>query len=219
MPHRHCRGLLAVVAGGLLLTAGAAAAQELVLSGRVLGPGGQPVADHAVLLHRVTDDGGAKLAEGTTGADGEFTLRAPDDGPPNAVFFVAARFEGKLYVGPLLKPPFPTDGSYLVQVGVPGVGAVTDIAGEPGAAPIAEPGVAPAVAAPAMPGATFALILLGAAVAGGALLTVHGLGPSRRRRALIALAELDESRDRPEGDGGPESRNRRDLILRAMDRY
>jgi hypothetical protein len=188
------------------------AAQELVLSGRVLGPGGQPVADHAVLLHRVTDEGGAKLAEGTTGADGAFTLRAAGDGPPNAVFFVAARFEGKLYVGPLLKPPFPDDGSYVVQVGVPGVGAVTDIAGGPAGAPVS----APAAAIPARPGAPFALVLLIAAITGGALLSVHGLGPSRRRRALIALAELDERGAGHEGE--TDSRGRRDLVLRAMDR-
>lgn len=213
MLHRDCRRLLAFVAGGLLFPAAPAAAQDLVLSGRLLGPGGQPVVDHAVLLHRVTDDGGAKLAEGTTGADGAFTLRAADDGPPNAVFFVAARFDGKLYVGPLLKPPFPDDDSYVVQVGVPGVGAVTDIAGEPGGAPMTAPSAAP----PAMPGATFALVLLIAAIAGGALLSVYGLGPSRRRRALIALAELDESGDGHAG-ADPASRSRRDLILRAMDR-
>jgi hypothetical protein len=204
------RRLLALVAGWLLVLGVApATAQDLSIAGRVLGPDGAPVAGQRLLFHRVTNAGGELLAEGTSDGEGRFTLTAEAQAA-GGVYFVATRYEGQLYIGPLLRPPFPAGSEYVVQVGVPGVGDVSSLTA---AAPPAATG--PVAAAPAgaprSPGAVFAAVLLTLAIATGAHLAVRGAGPSRRRRALIRLARIADGAERV-----PE-RERRELMRRVTE--
>jgi hypothetical protein len=192
-------------------------AQDLVLTGRVLGPTGEPVGEQAVLLHRVAQGGGALLARGTTDALGRFTVRADDDGGSEGVYFVATRYEGELYIGPLRRPPFAADEEYIVQVGIPGVGDIRGLS-----AATNPPSANPEAASPplasrsadtpaAPPGRAFGVALLLTAIGVGALLSIRSGGPSRRRRALIRVAELDE---RNAGDASAEQTRRRNALLR-----
>jgi hypothetical protein len=56
------------------------------------------------------------LGEALTDADGAFVLTA--DGPvqPDAVYFVATRLGGQLFIGPMLRPPL-TDLEYVLEAG------------------------------------------------------------------------------------------------------
>jgi hypothetical protein len=188
------------------LFSAAASAQDLVLAGQVIGPDGQPVPGQAVLLHRVTDQGGELLTQSTTGDDGRFTLRVTSSAPASGVFFVATRFRGQIYIGPLIRPPFPEGQEYVVQVGVAGVGDIE--------------GLTAATRSPQPPQPTrglFPWALLAAALGAGVWLTVEGSGPSRRRRALIRIAQLDE---RCAGAADPPAtylRTRRHLLQQASE--
>jgi hypothetical protein len=167
---RAWTGLLAVVGG--LVPFAPAAGQESVLAGRALDAGERPVAGLEVMLHRVTPAGGATIARDTTAADGGFTLRAEasDDDP---VYFVAARFEGQIQIGPMLRMPFPESG-YVLRVGAP--------------------------SGPPAPAAGRAAWIVGVlAVLGMAI--VFGVRPPSRRRLLLQLARLEEARAAGIDDG------------------
>jgi hypothetical protein len=116
---RHfIRTLLAC--GAVLASPGASHGQDVSVAGRVIDANGDVVASRTVVLHRVTPDGGALLAQDTTNSEGGFLLEAPAALRQDGVFFVAARHEGELYIGPLLRPPLPAPGDYVLEVGVPG---------------------------------------------------------------------------------------------------
>jgi hypothetical protein len=101
----------------LALVLPAAAPAQNTISGKVLDPQGKPVAAVEVLLHAVEEKSGNQVDRDTTRADGTFTVSAakPD---ANAVYFVAVVWKGELYIGELLKPPFPKTQDYVVQVGI-----------------------------------------------------------------------------------------------------
>lgn len=208
-------GLLAAAVGGLFFSAASLAAQDVVLVGRVLGPDQNPVAGQDVLLHRVTDAGGARLSQATTDGEGRFTLRAENAG--SGVFFVATRYEGQLYIGPMLRPPFPENSEYVVQVGIPGVGDVASMMNGVGGA-AAPTTTAPAAqsGSPGTRGAGFGVLLVALAIGTGAYLAVQGTGPSARRRALIRIAELDEQRGRG-ADAGARAQARTLLVRRVTE--
>jgi hypothetical protein len=196
--------LPAIFVGGLMFSE-AAPAQNLVLTGQVTGPDGQPVPAQAVLLHRVTNQGGELLAQSTTGDDGRFTLSVASS-DPSGVFFVATRFRGQLYIGPLIRPPFPDGQEYVVQVGVAGVG---DVQGLTAAAESARP--------PEPTRGLFPWALLAAALGAGVWLTIAGSGPSRRRRTLIRIAQLDERCANAADPPAAYARTRRQLLQKASD--
>lgn len=167
----------------LLFVQAGASAREWVLPGRVIDARGEPVSGLEVLLHRVTDQGGARLSQAITDEVGRFTLRLEAPADAGGVFFVATRYEGRLYVGPMLRPPFPDEPEHIVQVGVAGTDVDALMRRVPAAADGARsPG----------PGGGFSAALLAVAMAIGVLLAVRGHGPSRRRRELIRLAELED---------------------------
>ena len=87
------------------------------ISGKVLDPQGKPVANVEVLLHAVQEQSGNQVDRDTTRADGSFTVAAAKL-DRNAVYFVAVVWKSELYIGELLKPPFPKTQDYVVQVGV-----------------------------------------------------------------------------------------------------
>lgn len=226
----RCRNLIAAAATFVLLASGsvgeaqdastqraesgAAAPEQQTFEGRVIGPDGDAVSELAVLLHRVTNQSGAQLARSVTTEDGRFTFKYEAPSDAGGVYFVATRYDGRVYVGPMLRAPFVNAGDYEMQVGVPGVGDVEALMGRSSSTAMTGSG-SPASPPPA-PGALFVAVMLSAAILVGGLLVVRGTGPPSRRRMLIQLAELDEA-----GPSGASSsavaRRRRELLRRARE--
>lgn len=197
----------------LICAAPLAAFQPLRVEGRVVGPDGQPVAGQAVVLHRVTPEGGTLLAQATAGDDGRFALEAPGPVPADAVFFVASRYEGRLYIGPMLRPPLEAGSEVTLEVGDPT--RALELAAAPATAP---PQALPGAAT----GTSRRWLLLLAPVAG--LLGVVGwaisaaVGPGRRRRLLIRIAQLDNRfQDAGEAGVAAEYQARRRRLLDELD--
>ena len=171
----------------------AVGAQTNVLAGRVLGPDGEPVADQTVVLHRVAGGAGATVAQAVSDASGNFALRfdAPDiDG--DAAYFVAARWQGELYLGPPFRTPVDSAADYTMQVGVPGTSASVLLgSGQASNGPAPQP----AATSDPFPYRTWLLLiipLLVMALATGYFLT-RGRGADRRRRMLLEIAQLDDT--------------------------
>jgi hypothetical protein len=192
----------------------ASADQEVVIPGRVVDADSTPVAGVPVLLHRVTPAGGALLSETVSDSAGQFELRFA--GPPeaDAIYFAGARYGQELYIGPMLRPPIPTDEPYVLQVGVPATSALQALGATP-----PDPSIAVAPEAPAG-GRLWALALfpLAALVALGGFL-IDRRGPSERRRLLIELATIEEdvSRSGDEADRDSRARLRRRIRASAID--
>ncbi|MCI0433502.1 MAG: hypothetical protein L0271_07625, partial [Gemmatimonadetes bacterium] len=93
------------------------AAQGIELNGRVVDTAGVAVPGLAVVFHRVDGSGGARIAESMTRDDGTFSLASPEAPVAGAVYFVAARIDGQLYIGPFLRAPFDDADAYTVVVG------------------------------------------------------------------------------------------------------
>lgn len=191
---RTWTGLLAIV-GGLVCFAPALAAQELVLPGQVLDAAARPVAGLEVMLHLVAADGGALVAQDTTDADGRFELRGlAADGEP--LYFVAARYEGELQIGPVLRSPFPAGDDYVLRVG----GDPSDAAAAAAGAPTPRRD------------RSLALIPIAVLLIVGALAMTRAGRPPMRRRLLLRLAEIEEAR--AAGDGGVDLRERGRILAR-----
>ncbi len=169
------------------------AADSVVLEGRAVGPSGEPVDGQVVVLHRVAAGSGATVATDTAGPDGRFVLVARDLTPSaDATYFVAARYQGELYIGAPFQPPLPDGVDYTVQVGVPGTSASAMMGG--GAAPAQAPGVAVEAPFPYTTWLFLIIPLLVMALAAGYMLTRRRT-PATRRRLLVQIAELDETHD------------------------
>jgi hypothetical protein len=198
LQHVSGRQLALVLTLVMLAPATALRAQEHALGGRVVGPDGDPLAGQPVILHRVAAGSGATIAADTTDADGRFLLRfeagATGD---DAAYFVAARWQGELYIGPPFRTPIDTTADYTMQVGVPGTSA-SQLLGSAQAPP------RPVAVAPrAFPYRAWLLLiipLLLAALIAGYLLT-RGRGAVRRRRLLLDVALLDETYERELAQG------------------
>lgn len=105
------RSLLAV-AGGLFFLASHASGQR-TLEGTVVNGAGEPLGRAVVVLHGLSPEGGAELARDTADATGRFTLDVPGMG--SALFFVATRIDGDLFVGPTFRDVVPD--SYTLPAG------------------------------------------------------------------------------------------------------
>jgi hypothetical protein len=195
-PLRSWTGLLAIV-GGLVRFAAPAAAQTQTLPGQVLDARAQPVAGLEVFLHRVTEGGGTIVATDTTDAAGAFALRV-DGAVPEAVFFVAARYDGQLHIGSMLRAPFPA-ADYVLRVGVDPVTATPE-----------------ATSAPATPDRRgITLLVMGMLLLAAAVAALRMLRPPAERRMLLRLAQLEETRDRT-GRMSPHAETERSRILARL---
>jgi hypothetical protein len=166
------------------------------ISGTVLGPDNQPLAGQDVVLHRVSGSSGVTAAEGVSASDGSFSLIVADSAAPaDAVYFLAARFEGELYLGDAFRAPFDTAERHVLQVGVAATSARNLISG------VGDVGAGGAGAGAGGAGGlardpTTWLLWVLPAVAVLALMATTLLGRGRipeRRRTLLAIAQLDEA--------------------------
>jgi hypothetical protein len=202
--------LPAIVRAGLavLLLFGAtlAAAQTPIrIAGRVIGPDSAAIVGQNVVLHRVTSAGGTLLAQTVSAEDGTFTLESQESAGADDVYFVAARYEDRLYIGPMMRLPLSADSSYILQVGVP-ERALAPVSANP--APAAPPG-----GAAGTPRRWFLLLVpLGGLLALLTWLLSRATGPSQDRRILIRIAELDNAWDPAAGDRTAYERTRQRLI-------
>jgi hypothetical protein len=149
------------------------------IRGRVLDEQGGPVPNIEVLLHRVTTTtGGSTVDSDTSDAAGAFTLVAPPETDSAAIFFVAVREGGELFMGEMMRLPFPDTLEYFVEAGD-------------------DPVRLPEPVAPQDRRAGLFVILAGAAL----VLAVLAFALRRRvpehRRLLVELANLDDSDKSP----------------------
>ena len=176
---RQWTGLLAIV-GGLVRFAAPAAAQVQTLPGQVLDARDQPVAGLEVFLHRVTQGGGMIVATDTTDASGAFQLSVETDSS-EAVFFVAARYEEQLHIGPMMRSPFPSD-DYVLRLGANPVNIGTAATADATAA--ADTGE----------GRGVILAVMGTLLVIAGFAVHRSMRPPARRRLLLRLAEIEEAR-------------------------
>lgn len=87
------------------------------IRGRVIDENNNPVPNIEVLLHRVTRESGAGVATDTSDAAGAFTLVAPPDTDTTALYFVAVREGGELFMGAMQRMPFPDTLEYIIEAG------------------------------------------------------------------------------------------------------
>ena len=186
MTRRH--SILLAVA--LFSIASSAAGQEpaAAVEGRIVGPDNAPLADQTVVLHRVQRQTGETVAEAVTGEDGGFTLPLPTDSDTSAVYFVATRYAGELYIGEPFRRGLQEPGDQTIQVGVPGTSATALLDGAGGASPMAQPVGRP------LTNRNWLLLII--PLVGVAAVALYALIPRSRipadRAALIRIAELDE---------------------------
>ncbi|HSJ07639.1 MAG TPA: hypothetical protein VK936_13120 [Longimicrobiales bacterium] len=174
-----------IVVAGCLLGADAVHAQDLPVRGRVIGPDNTGVPDQRVVLHRVDGGGGATVAEAISGPDGGFDLIAPATADTTGVYFVAARYDGELYIGPPFRPADAATLDHVIQVGIPSMSATSMLADDgTGALPMPRPA----------PSRNWLLLIIPAVGIVGVI--VYALFPRRSipadRHLLIRVAELDE---------------------------
>ena len=165
----------------LILVAASDALGQSDINGRVVDPQEKPVAGLEVLLHAVTESSGSDVDKDTTAEDGTFRLSAPS-ADANAVYFVAVTWQGQLFMGDLLRPPFPTDQEYLVRVGVNPV----DLSGVADAPP-----VSPEEQKKERSAGAVVILAAGAVIAA---LLGYGLHrrPASQRRWLVELARIED---------------------------
>lgn len=195
------KALLLAFFGGLCLASTAAAQTEI--TGRVLDPQDQPVAGIEVILHAVTEATGSDVDKDSTRATGEFTLNAGSTNP-NAVYFVAVVYNGELYIGDLLRPPFPLDQEYVVRVGVNPV----DISAEQG-------GIAPSPAEAQRDRSRGIVVVVAALLVIAALIALAlSRRPPARRRWLVELARIEDDLASDADERGVLRRRRDELRAR-----
>lgn len=171
---------------------GGAPAAASALTGTVVDSTGRPVAGLELTLHRVSGQSGAPVAHDTSDAQGGFRLAVPAESEPDAIFFVATRYDGELYVGPTFKAPYPAGQPYTLTVGVNPIRAEA-LQAQPGSpAPVPEA----ARAEDRRAGRLFFAVLL--ALAALAALGIAGVRwrrdrlERRRRGFVLEVAALDE---------------------------
>ena len=165
----------------LVLASASAAFGQSVINGRVVDPQNNPVPDLQVLLHAVNESRGMDVDTDTTAADGTFSVSAGVTAE-DAVYFVAVMWNGQLYMGDLLRAPFPLEQEYVVRVGVNPV----DVSAE-----AAETQITPEEAEQNRSRGAIVIVVAGAVIAG---LLGYGLRrrPAAQRRWLVELARLED---------------------------
>lgn len=166
--------------GILLLGAHTLPAQNRI-TGKVIDPAGKPVGNMVVMLHAVEESSGNEIDKDTSAADGTFNVGV-ESIDPNAVYFVAVVYNGQLFMGDLMRAPFPQTQDYIVQVGVNPV----DLSG---AADVPE--VTPEEKKSDRT-AGIAVVIAAGILIGGILFFGLKRRPPARRRWLVELARLEE---------------------------
>ena len=190
-----------ILLAALLLTANVAFAQTRI-DGRVFDPANKPVPGIEVTLHGVGDKSGNEVDQDTTGSDGSFSLNAtsPDT---SLVYVVAVVWNGQLYIGDLLRAPFPKDQEYVVQVGVNPVNLGNGQAEE------AVTSAAPKSKKDRTAGT---IVMLVAALVIAAIVTFAiKRRPPARRRWLVELARLEDELSMGSGNAAVLERRRAEL--------
>jgi hypothetical protein len=158
--------------------------------GRIVGPDNAPLGGQSVVLHRVQAAAGATVSEAVTGADGNFQLAMPAGSDTSALFFVATRYAGELYIGAPFRAGERNPGGQFIQVGVPGTSATAMLEGGATAMP---------QAIGRRPLSSRSWLLFVIPLVGVAAVAVYALIPRNRvapeRAMLIRVAELDERMD------------------------
>jgi hypothetical protein len=207
MKVRRTLGLLAVAAG--LLAASGAEAQEVVIRGRVVGPDNAGVPQQRVVLHRVDESGGATIAETVSGDEGAFELRAPTPTDTMGVYFVAARYEDELYIGPPFRPGDPMAADQVIQVGIPSMSA-TAMMGDAPIGPMPQP----------QGDSRNWLLLLIVPLMGVLGVAAYALYPRtsipENRALLIRVAEIDEEMETATGTELDELREERQELMAQL---
>ncbi|MBR9988654.1 MAG: hypothetical protein KFH98_02805 [Gemmatimonadetes bacterium] len=184
MTLRHFLLLLAVTFAPL--ADGAAAQQPDPVVGRIIGPDNLPLGGQTVVLHRVQAAAGATVAETVTAEDGRFELLLPAGSDTSAVFFVATRHAGELYIGAPFRAGEQTPGGQIIQVGLPGTSATAML--ESGSVSMPQPIGRP------LTNRNWLLLVI--PLVGVSAVAVYALIPRSRvapdRAMLIRIAELDE---------------------------
>lgn len=180
-----------------LLGVGELSAQN-TLRGRVIDGTNNPVPNIEVLLHRVTTGSGARVDTDTSDAMGAFTLTAPADSDSSAIYFVAIREGGELFMGEMQRLPFPDTLEYIVEATDPvDLGAATS---------------APIPPAPEDRRAGLYVVLGGVLLLAAILFFVLRRRPPEHRRLLVQLAQL------PEDDESEAVARRRDQLYARLKR-
>lgn len=182
----------------LVLGSAAPAAAQVTDSvrGQLIDRDGAPLADQRVLLHRVVGNAGANIAEARTAADGRFAVAVDSADNAEAVYFLAARWEGELYIGEAFRAPVGAT-EHVLQVGVPGTSASALIDGTAPGPPMGGlPQGGPPVGAGGRPatGTSWLLFAIPAISLLGvvAYFVLRGrVAVPERRRLLAEVAELD----------------------------
>lgn len=164
----------------------------ITVRGRIVDANDAPLTAQRVVLHRVLDAQGSTVAEAETAADGgfELTVAAVDT---SALYFVATRYEGELYIGAPFRSGDAGGVPQIIRVGVPGTSASALLGG--GATP------ARAMGRPLTNRnwLLFGIPLLGIAMVAAYLIVPRSRIPPRRA-LLIRVAELDERMNDAAGD-------------------
>jgi hypothetical protein len=185
------RLLLSGVLAGCLWSGGLSA-QAPEVRGRVIDASAQPIADQTVLLHRVLGSSGASIGQARSDTAGRFVITADTVGGREATYFLAARWQGELYISEAFQAPLG-DAERILQVGVPGTSATALLEGtatstQPQPPAPAAAGGTPATATRWLRFAVPAISLLGVALY---LVLRNRTGVSERRRLLARVARLD----------------------------
>lgn len=208
--------VLLTLAALLPLLAPGARAQDvpgISVRGVVLGPDNAPLPQQRVVLHRVDSSSGNTIAEAQTADDGTFVLTAPASADTSAVYFVASRYDGELYIG----APFrEAEGglNQVLQVGIPAMSATSMLED----ASSGGPGFAPPIERPATTGGWMLLLI---PLLGVVAVAAYALVPRARipqERALyIRVAELDERLETaPPGQRDALLKERADAIAQLL---
>lgn len=170
----------------MLATGAAAQVSDGRVPGRVLGPDNAPVAGQAVVLHRVQAAAGGTVTETVTADDGSFTLDVPADSDGEALYFVATRYAGELYIGAPFRAGEQDPAGQTIVVGVPGTSATAMLEG----------GASSTVQPMGRPVTNRNWLLLVIPLVGVAAVAIYALVPRNRvpadRALLVRIAELDE---------------------------
>ena len=113
----------------LLVTAPASAQQDMEIRGRVIAADGAALPGQSVVLHRVQGGSGATIAEAAADSAGAFRLSVAEQTDTSAIYFVATRYEGELYIGRAFRVGEPSAEEQVIQVGVPGTSASALLSG------------------------------------------------------------------------------------------
>jgi len=181
--------------------------------GRVIDADGRPVAGQTVLLHRVVGQTGANLAQAHSDSTGRFVIAVDSAADPTAVYFLAARWQGELYIGDPFQAPLAAT-ERILQVGVPGTSASALLEGTAPATPT-QGSVGAGSRAPLQPLFYIVPIVILLGLVAYLVLRNRALVPERRQ-LLARVARLDLEREEGTDPGYDEQRARLMRRLREL---